>query len=148
MGEGIAARTESIWRRRPKVARAIGAGAVPAAKAMGKTVAVGFELMPRRAPPLPRRPDTARDRSRRQRRTASILAVLLLLVAGAIGTLAYRDYAANRVGGDYQLAVLSIESEIPAAQRFSDRKPPDLDAARQRLAPAPPGLRADRAPPA
>src|SRR2546428_1510482 len=85
IAEGIRSRVESIWRRRPKVAQAIGAAAVPAAKAMGKTVAVGFELMPRRAPPLPSRPDTARSRSRRPRRAASLLAVLLLLVAGGVG---------------------------------------------------------------
>src|SRR5207245_11672316 len=102
-------------------------------RAGAKTAPAACEPRPRRAPPLPRRPDTARDRSRRQRRTASILAVLLLLVAGAIGTVAYRDYAANRVGGDYQLAILAIENDIASAQRFAERKPPDLDAARQRL---------------
>jgi hypothetical protein len=133
IAEGIRSRFESIWRRRPKVARAIGAAAAPAAKAMGKTVAVGFELMPRRAPPLPRRPDTARDRSRRQRRAASLLAVLLLVVAGGIGLVAYRDYQANRVTGDYALAILSIESDISAAQRAADRKPPDTDLARQKI---------------
>src|SRR5437773_133254 len=133
IAEGIRSRLESIWRRRPKVAQAIGAAAVPAAKAMGKTVAVGFELMPRRAPPLPRRPDTARDRSRRQRRAASLLAVLLLLVAGGIGALAYRDFQQNRVTGDYALAILSIESDISAAQRAADRKPPDTPLARQRV---------------
>jgi hypothetical protein len=100
---------------------------------MGKTVAVGFELMPRRAPPLPRRPDTARQRSRRQRRAASLLAVLLLLVAGGIGTLAYRDYQQNRVSGDYALAVIGVESDISAAQRAADRKPPDLELARQKV---------------
>src|SRR5207245_11754773 len=98
-------------------------------RAGAKTAPAACEPRPRRAPPLPRRPDTARDRSRRQRRTASILAVLLLLVAGAIGTLAYRDYAANRVGGDYQLAILSIESEIAAARRVAARKPPEPDGA-------------------
>ncbi len=133
IAEGIRSRLESIWRRRPKVAQAIGAAAVPAAKAMGKTVAVGFELMPRRAPPLPRRPDTARDRSRRQRRAASLLAVLLLLVAGGIGALAYRDFQQNRVTGDYALAILSIESDISAAERAADRKPPDNELARQRI---------------
>jgi len=133
IAEGIRSRLESIWRRRPKVAEAIGAAAVPAAKAMGKTVAVGFELMPRRAPPLPRRPDTARDRSRRQRRAASLLAVLLLLVAGGIGALAYRDFQQNRVTGDYALAILSIESDISAAERAADRKPPDNELARQRI---------------
>ena len=133
IAEGIRTRFESIWRRRPKVTQAIGAAAVPAAKAMGKTVAVGFELMPRRAPPLPRRPDTARERSRRQRRAASLLAVLLLLVAGGIGTLAYRDYQQNRVTGDYTLAVLGIEGDISAAERAADRTPPDNELARQRL---------------
>ena len=133
IAEGIRSRFESIWRRRPKVTQAIGAAAVPAAKAMGKTVAVGFELMPRRAPPLPRRPDTARERSRRQRRAASLLAVLLLLVAGGIGALAYRDYQQNRVTGDYALAVLSIESDISAAERAADRKPPDNELARQKI---------------
>ena len=133
IAEGIRTRFESMWRRRPKVTQAIGAATAPAAKAMGKTVAVGFELMPRRAAPLPRRPDTARDRSRRQRRAASLLAVLLLLVAGGIGTLAYRDYQQNRVIGDYALAILGIESDISAAQRAADRKPPDSELARQKI---------------
>ena len=140
IAEGIRSRFESIWRRRPKVTQAIGAAAVPAAKAMGKTVAVGFELMPRRAPPLPRRPDTARERSRRQRRAASLLAVLLLLVAGGIGALAYRDYQQNRVTGDYALVVLSIESDISAAERAADRKPPDNELARQKIDHARAGL--------
>ena len=133
IAEGIRSRFESIWRRRPKVTEAIGAAAVPAAKAVGKTVAVGFELMPRRAPPLPRRPDTARQRSRRQRRAASLLAVLLLLLAGGIGALAYRDYQQNRVTGDYTLAILGVESDISAAERAADRKPPDKELARQKI---------------
>ncbi|MEK6225208.1 MAG: hypothetical protein AABM40_02830 [Chloroflexota bacterium] len=133
IAEGIRSRFESIWRRRPKVTQAIGAAAVPAAKAMGKTVAIGFELMPRRAPPLPHRPDTARERSRRQRRAASLLAVLLLIVAGGIGALAYRDYQQNRVTGDYALAVLSVEGDISAAERAADRQPPDKELARQKI---------------
>jgi hypothetical protein len=133
LAEDIRTRVESVWRRRPKVAQAIGAAAAPAAKAVGKTVAVGFELMPRRAPPLPRHPDTARDRSRRQRRAASLLAVLLLLVAGGIGVIAFRDYEANRISGEYTLAIIGIEGDISAAQRFADRKPPDNAAARERL---------------
>ena len=100
---------------------------------MGKTVAVGFELMPRRALPLPSRPDTARSRSRRQRRAASLLAVLLLLVAGGIGVVAYRDFQSNQVKGDYALAVISVESDISAAQRAADRKPPDNQLARQKI---------------
>src|SRR5207245_6765860 len=94
---------------------------------------VGFELMPRRAPPLPRRPDTARERSRRQRRAASVLAALLLVVAGGIGVLAYRDYSGNQVSADYQLAMVSVESDISSAQRFADRKPPDSDSARDKV---------------
>jgi hypothetical protein len=133
IAEGIRSRFESMWRRRPKVAEAIGAAAAPAAKAMGKTVAIGFELMPRRAPPLPRRPDTARQRSRRQRRAASLLAVLLLLVAGGIGALAYRDYQQNRVTGDHALAILAIESDVSAAQRAADRTPPNNEFARERI---------------
>lgn len=133
IADGIRSRFESIWRRRPKVAQTIGAAAAPAAKAVGKTVAVGFELMPRRAPVLPRRPDTARQRSRRQRRAASILAVLLLLVAGGIGLIAYRDYQANRVTGDYALAIIGVESDVSAAQRFADRTPPDNASARERI---------------
>ncbi len=133
IAEGIRSRVDSLWRRRPKVAQAIGAAAAPAAKAMGKTVAIGFELMPRRAAPLPRRPDTARERSRRQRRAASLLAVLLLVVAGGIGLVAYRDYQANRVTGDYALAIIGIESDISAAERAADRKPPDTDLARQKI---------------
>jgi len=133
IADGIRSRFESIWRRRPKVRQAIGAAAVPAAKAMGKTVAVGFELMPRRAPPLPHRPDTARERSRRQRRAASLLAVLLLLVAGGIGALAYRDFQQNRVTGDYNLAIIGIESDLSAADRAAARKPPDGELARQKI---------------
>jgi hypothetical protein len=133
LAETIRSRLDTLWRLRPRLGDALGAAAAPATKAVGRTVAVGFELMPRRAPPLPRRPDTARARSRRQRRAASVLALLLVLVAGVIGGLAYRDYAANRVGGDYQLAILSVESDISAAQRFADRKPPDPVLAHERL---------------
>src|SRR5437879_6107811 len=39
IAEGIRSRFESLWRRRPHVAQAIGAATAPAAKAMGKTVA-------------------------------------------------------------------------------------------------------------
>ncbi len=133
IADGIRSRVESVWRRRPHVAQAIGAATAPAAKAMGKTVAVGFELMPRRAPPLPNRPDTARSRSRRQRRAASLLAVLLLLVAGGIGVIALRDYQSNQVKNDYALALITIGSDISAAQRAADRKPPDTPLARQRV---------------
>src|SRR5207237_9520733 len=96
IADTIRAGVDAMWRHRPHIAEAITHAAAPATKAVGKTVAVGFELMPRRAPALPRRPDSARDRSRRQRRAASFLAVGLLLVAGVIGGLAYRHSAADR----------------------------------------------------
>src|SRR5256712_217832 len=86
-----------------------------------------------RKPPARPRPDPARQRSRRQRRAASLLAVVLLLVAGGIGALAYRDYAAQRVGGDYTLAIIAVENDLSSARRSADRKPPDVDAARDRL---------------
>src|SRR5206468_6123059 len=54
-------------------------------------------------------------------------------VAGGIGALAYRDFQQNRVTGDYALAILSIESDISAAERAADRKPPDNELARQRI---------------
>src|SRR5438874_13625736 len=133
IADGIRSRFESVWRRRPHVAQAIGAATAPAAKAMGKTVAVGFELMPRPAPPLPSRPDTARSRSRRQRRAASLLAVLLLLVAGGIGLVALRDFQSHQVKNDYALAIITIGSDISAAQRAADRKPPDNQLARQKI---------------
>src|SRR2546422_1636542 len=133
IAETIRSRVDALWRRRPRIAEAIGAAAAPAPRAVGKTVAVGFELMPRRAPPLPRRPDTARERSRRQRRAASVLAALLLVVAGGIGVLAYRDYSGNQVSADYQLAMVSVESDISSAQRFADRKPPDSESAREKV---------------
>src|SRR5206468_1549114 len=75
----------------------------------------------------------ASARWRRQRRAASIRAALLLVVAGGIGLLAYRDYSGNQVSGDYQLAIISVESDISSAQRFADRKPPDNDSARERV---------------
>jgi len=133
IADTIRTQVDSLWRKRPHLGGAIGAAAAPATKAVGKTVAVGFELMPRRAAPLPRHADTARDRSKRQRRAASFLAVALLLVGGIIGAVAYRDYQANRVNGDYQLAILSIENDLSAAQRAADRKPPDNATARERL---------------
>jgi hypothetical protein len=62
-----------------------------------------------------------------------LLAVLLLLVAGGIGLVALRDYQSNQVKGDYALAVIGVESDVSAAQRAADRKPPDNELARQKL---------------
>ena len=132
IADTIRSRVDALWQRRPNVAQALTQAAAPATRAVGKTVAVGFELMPRRAP-LPRRVDTARERSRRQRRAISLLAAGLLVVAGLIGAIAYRDFQANQVTNDYVLAIQRIEAEISGAQRLADRKPPDNVGARERL---------------
>src|SRR5207237_10889289 len=52
--------------------------------------------------------------------------------AGGIGVVAYRDYSANQVKNDYALAIITIGSDISAAQRAADRKPPDNQLARQK----------------
>src|SRR5439155_487573 len=101
-----------------------------------KSVAVGLELMPRRGAELPRHPDTPRSRSRRQRRAMTTLAVLLLVAATGVGALAYRDYESTRAGREYQLAVANAEDFIASAHRLADRKPPDPDGARERMASA------------
>jgi hypothetical protein len=64
------------------------------------------------------------------------LAVLLLVAATGVGALAYRDYESNKADRDYQLAVANAEDLIASAHRLVDRKPPDFDAARERLASA------------
>jgi hypothetical protein len=64
------------------------------------------------------------------------LAVLLLVAATGVGALAYRDYESNRASREYQLAVVNAEDLIASAHRLVDRKPPDFDAARDRLAQA------------
>src|SRR5207244_632825 len=43
------------------------------------------------------------------------------------------DDAAKRVGGDYTLAIIAVENDLSSARRSADRKPPDVDAARDRL---------------
>src|SRR2546426_3874591 len=110
IAEGIRSRFESIWRRRPKVAQAIGAAAAPAAKAMGKTVAIGFELMPRRAAPPPPRAGTARGRSRPPPPAASLLAALPPVVAGGIRPAAYPGYYADCGPRPHALALTGIAS--------------------------------------
>ena len=55
------------------------------------------------------------------------------MVAGGIGVVAYRDYQSNQVKGDYALAIISVESDISAAQRAAERKPPDTPLARQKV---------------
>jgi hypothetical protein len=110
--------------------------ATPVASAATKSVAVGLELMPKRDTRLRRHPDNARERSRRQRRAVTSLAVLLIVVASGVGALAYRDYQSKSVERDYQSAVLSAEDSLTSAHRLVDRKPPDPEGARTRIAQA------------
>src|SRR5256885_4489463 len=58
IAETIRSRLDWIWRRRPHLGRAIEAAAAPATRAVGKGVAVGLEVMPRRSAALPRPPQT------------------------------------------------------------------------------------------
>src|SRR3989441_339263 len=76
IADNIRSRVDALWRKRPRIGEAIGAAAAPATRAVGKTVAVGFELMPRRAPPLPRRPDAARSPAADLVRVAALRAQL------------------------------------------------------------------------
>jgi hypothetical protein len=136
IAEGIRSKIDAVWRRRPRLAGMARAAASPVANAATKSVAVGLELMPKRGTNLPRHPDTARERSRRQRRAITSLAILLILAATGVGTLAYRDYESTRAGRDYSLAIVTAEDSLASAHRLADRKPPDPDGARQKIAQA------------
>ncbi|MDQ2953062.1 MAG: hypothetical protein M3R54_12465, partial [Chloroflexota bacterium] len=81
-------------------------------------------------------PDNARERSRRQRRAVTSLALVLIIVASGVGALAYRDYQSKSVERDYQNAVLTAEESLTSAHRLVDRKPPDPEGARTRIAQA------------
>jgi hypothetical protein len=134
MADSIRSRIDALTRIRHHLTRLLRGAATPVTSAATKSVAVGLELIPRRGAALPRHPDTARSRSRRQRRAMTTLAVLLLVAAAGVGALAYRDFESTRAGRDYQLAIVNAEDSIASAHRNVDRKPPDFDAARDRLA--------------
>jgi hypothetical protein len=136
LAETIRSRIDAVWRRLPRIGGLLRGAASPIASAATKGVAVGLELMPRRGATLPKHPNTARERSRRQRRAITTLAILLLLVTGGVGTLAYRDYESTRAQREYELAVVSAEDTLASAHRLADRKPPDPDGARARIAQA------------
>ena len=134
--ETIRSRLDWVWRRRPKIGTAAKAVASPAATAVTKSVAIGLELMPKRGAPLPRGPDTARQRIARQRRFTTILAAALLAVTVGIAGLVLRDYQANQVVADYRLVVQRVEEDIASARRLLAQQRPDPDRAKERLASA------------
>ncbi len=134
IAENIRSGIDAVWRHRPRIGGMVKSATSPVTTAATKGVAVGLELMPRRDTALPRHPDTARERSRRQRRAVTSLAVLLLVIAAGVGALAYRDYESTRAGREYQVALQSAQDSLASAHRLADRKPPDPDAARAKLA--------------
>lgn len=136
IADTIRSRLDGLTRIRENVGRLLRGATTPVASAATKSVAVGLELMPRRGAALPRHPDTARSRSKRQRRAMTTLAVLLLIAATGVGALAYRDYESNSAVRDYQLAVVNAEDLIASAHRLVERTLPDRDAAHDRLAQA------------
>ena len=136
LADTIRSRLDALTRVRENIVRLLRGATTPVTSAATKGVAVGLELMPKRGAALPRHPDTARSRSRRQGRAMTTLAVLILIAATGVGALAYRDYESTRAGRDYQLAVVTAEDFIASAHRLADRKPPDPDGARERLASA------------
>ncbi len=136
LAETIRSRLDELMLIPRKVVRLLLGATTPVKAAATKSVAVGLELMPKRGAALPRHPDTARSRSRRQRRAMTTMAVLLLVAATGVGALAYRDYESTRASREYQLAIVNAEDLIASAHRLVDRKPPDLEGARDRLAQA------------
>ena len=134
--ETIRSRFDWIWRHRPRIGSAAKAVASPAATAVTKSVAIGLELMPKKGAPLPRGPDTARQRLARQRRLTTILAAALLAVTFGIAALVVRDYEANQVVADYRLVVQRVEEDIASARRLLAQQRPDPERAKERLAAA------------
>ncbi len=136
MADNIRSGLDAFMRIPRSLGRLLRGAATPVTSAASKSVAVGLELMPRRGAALPRHPDTARSRSRRQRRAITTLALLLLVAATGVGALAYRDYEATSASRAYQLVIVNAEDFIASAHRLADRTQPDYDAARERLASA------------
>lgn len=134
VAETIRSRLDAIWSHRPRIGRAVSAVASPAAGAVGRSLAIGLELMPHRTTTLGGPMQTARERTARQQRLISLLAVALLAVSAIIGAVVVRDFQANNVTASYNLAVLSVSNDLDSAQAFLDRKPAaDEDRARQKL---------------
>src|SRR5438067_5648256 len=134
VAETIRSRLDAIWRHRPRIGRAVGAVAAPAAGAVGKSLAVGLELMPHRSATLGGPVRTTRERSARRQRLTTLLALALLGVSIIIGAVVVRDYQANSVFSSYNLSVLAASNDLDSAQAFLDRKPAaDEDRARQKI---------------
>lgn len=133
IAESIRSGVEAVWGRRPRIGALLRRIAAPFARLGATAVGVGVELLPRRGAALPRHPDTARERSRRQRRAVSLLAILLLLTSAAVGAVAYRDYESTRAEREYQLAMLAAGDLIASAHGLFTRTPPDPETARDRL---------------
>lgn len=131
IAENIRSRIDPVWRHRPRLGAALSAIVTPVSNALGRAIAVALELMPRRRPELPRRPESARTRSRRLQRITSLLAVALLLVTAGIGAAVVNDYQENQVVNDFNLAVAGVETDIASARSFFDRE--DLTRAFERL---------------
>lgn len=137
VAETIRHRIDAIWRHRPRIGRAVGAVASPAASVVGRSLAVGLELMPHRATTLGGPMTTARERTARTQRLISLLALALLLVSAVIGAVVVRDFQTNSVVASYNVAVVAAQSDLDSAQALLDRKPTaDEDRARVRLASA------------
>lgn len=133
IAESIRSRIDSIWRRRPRVGRAVSVASAPAVHVATKSIAVGLELLPRRSPPLGRVDQHARARGARQQRITSLLALGLLAATLAIGGLVVRDYQTNQVKADYQIIVGAVRGDLSSAEGLIERKPPDPEKAKQRL---------------
>jgi hypothetical protein len=136
IAESIRSRVDAIWQRMPRIGGLLRGAAAPVASAATRSVAVGLELMPRRGAALPKRPDTARQRSQRQRRAVTTLAVVLLVTAVGVAGLAYRDYESTRAQREYQLAVVSAEDTLASAHRLADLRTPDVEGAKAKIAQA------------
>ncbi len=133
IAERIRSGVDAVWRRRPRIGALVRRVTAPVTRLGGTAVGVGVELLPRRRAALPRHPDTARERSRRQRRAVSLLAILLLLASVAVGAVAYRDYESTRAERDYRLSMLAAGDLITSAHALVTRTPPDPETARSRL---------------
>lgn len=131
IAETIRSRMDTVLRHRPRPGRLLAAILRPFARAFGRAIAVGLELLPRRRPELPRRAESARRRSARVQRLTTLLALLLLLVTIGIGNVVLQDFRSNQVVNDHRIAIIAAETDIAASRSFAGRD--DIDRAWERL---------------